>query len=167
MEPLARCLLARILGRQGHHDEARDLATTAYAVAGHTDEARLLGPIAIADVETRWLAGDDTNLADVARRPLTLAVATGNHTIAAELSRYLRWAGLDTPDVPGAPEPWASGLRGDWQTAASLWQRRGEPYEEALELVSGGATSAARGIELLRSLGAEATIAAVVPDRGS
>ena len=167
MEPLARCLLARILGRQGHHDEARDLATTAYAVAGHTDEARLLGPIAIADVETRWLAGDDTNLADVARRPLTLAVATGNHTIAAELSRYLRWAGLDTPDVPAAPEPWASGLRGDWHTAASLWQRRGEPYEEALELVSGGATSASRGIELLRSLGAEATIAAVAPDCGS
>jgi hypothetical protein len=52
-------------------------------------------------------------------------------------------------------------LRGDWRTAASLWQRRGEPYEEGLELVSGGGTSPSRGIELLRSLGAEATIAAL------
>ena len=161
MEPLARCLLARILGRQGQHDEAQDLVTAASRTAGRTDEARLLGPIAIADVETRWLAGDDADLADLAGRALALATATDNHTIAAELSRYLRWAGLDTADVPSAPEPWASGLQGDWRTAASLWQRRGEPYEEGLELVSGGGTSAPRGIELLRSLGAEATISAL------
>ncbi len=144
MEPLARCLLARILGRQGQHDEARDQVIAAARTAGRTDEARLLGPIAIAEVETRWLAGDDADLADVAGRALALATATDNHTIAAELSRYLRWAGLDTVDVPSAPEPWASGLRGDWRTAASLWQRRGEPYEEGLELVSGGGTSASR-----------------------
>ena len=68
---------------------------------------------------------------------------------------------MDTGQVADAPEPWASGLRGDWQTAASLWQRRGEPYEEALELVSGAEAAATRGIELLRSLGAEATIAAL------
>jgi hypothetical protein len=161
MEPLARCLLARVLGRQGEHDEARELVVAASAVAGRTDEARLLGPIAIAEVETRWLAGDDADLAAGAQRPLALAAATGNHTIAAELSRYLRWAGVDTADVADAPEPWASGLRGDWQTAASLWQRRGEPYEEALELVSGGAAGSSRGLELLRALGADAVITAL------
>jgi DNA-binding winged helix-turn-helix (wHTH) protein/tetratricopeptide (TPR) repeat protein len=161
MEPLARCLLARVLARQGQHDEAGRLVAAASSVAGRTDEARLLGPIAIADVETRWLAGDVAGLAEAAQRALTLAAATGNHTIAAELSRYLRWAGVDTGQVADAPEPWASGLRGDWQTAASLWQRRGEPYEEALELVSGAEAAATRGIELLRSLGAEATIAAL------
>jgi hypothetical protein len=161
MEPLARCLLARVLARQGQHDEARRLVRDAAAVAGRTDEARLLGPIAIAEVETGWLAGDGVDLAGRPQRALTLATATGNHTIAAELSRYLGWAGLDTPDVPGAPEPWASGLRGDWQAAASLWQRRGEPYEEALELISGGETSSARGFELLGSLGADGTIAAL------
>jgi tetratricopeptide (TPR) repeat protein len=161
MEPLARCLLARVLARQGHHDEARESVRAASSVAGCTDEARLLGPIAIAEVETRWLAGDDTDLAAGAQPALTLATTTGNHTIAAELSRYLRWAGVETADVPGAPEPWASGLRGDWHTAASLWQRRGEPYEEALELVSGGKTGSARGLELLASLGAEATLAAL------
>jgi tetratricopeptide (TPR) repeat protein len=167
MEPLARCLLARLLGRQGQHEEARDLVASAASTAGSTDEARLLGPITIADVETRWLAGDDADLGGVAQRALELATATANHTIVAELSRYLRWAGVDTPDVPEAPEPWASGLRGDWRTAASLWQRRGEPYEEGLELAAGGGTSAARGIELLRSLGAEATLAALARSRSA
>ena len=161
MEPLARCLLARILGRQGQHGEAQVLVTATSRIAGRTDEARLLGPIAIADVESRWLAGDDADLADLAGRALALATATDNHTIAAELNRYLRSAGLDAADVPSAPEPWASGLQGDWRTAASLWQCRGEPYEEGLELVSGGGTGTPRGIELLRSLGAEATISAL------
>jgi hypothetical protein len=68
--------------------------------------------------------------------------------------------------MSSAPEPWASGLRGDWRTAARQWSERGEPYERALELVSGDdPTSIAMGHDLLRSLGALGTLAAVRPAR--
>jgi hypothetical protein len=93
---------------------------------------------------------------------LTIATRGGNHTIAAELSRYLQWAGLDAALIADTPEPWASGLRGDWRAAAAQWQRRGEPYEEALELVSGDERDASvRGLEILRRLGAAGAIEAV------
>ena len=57
-----------------------------------------------------------------------------------------------------APEPWASGLRGDWRGAASQWAGRDEPYEQALELLSGDEPARAAGRDLLRSLGATAAL---------
>ncbi len=49
-----------------------------------------------------------------------------------------------------------------WREAAARWAGRGEPYEQALELVSGeDASSAASGRDLLRTLGASATLAVV------
>ena len=35
---------------------------------------------------------------------------------------------------PAARPPFAAGLEGDWATAAELWERAGNPYEQALEL---------------------------------
>jgi hypothetical protein len=140
----------------------------ARAAATGSNERRLVGPVAIAAVEAGWLAGWSGDLVELAEPalagPAGAAGAAGaaDHTIAAELCRYLQWAGLEVPGVTSAPEPWASGLRGDWRAAAAHWRRRGEPYEEALELLSGDEPEAsARGIELLRALGASGTIRVV------
>jgi len=169
MAPLSTCLLARVLARQGDHAGAGALVASALATTAGSEEARVAGPVVIAAVEVGWLgaatASEPERLTAVealARPALELALATGNRTIAAELSRYLCWAGVEAPEVPGAPEPWAAGLRGDWQAAAEHWHRRGEPYEEALELVSGDEPAAReRGLELLRGLGATGTLAAL------
>jgi DNA-binding winged helix-turn-helix (wHTH) protein/tetratricopeptide (TPR) repeat protein len=165
MEPLAQCLLARLLARRGQCDEARALVASARRATQGSGEARVLGPVAIAAVEVGWLTGAAaslTDLADLARPVLDIAARGGNHTIAAELGRYLQWTGLGAPPIAAPPEPWASGLRGDWRAAAAQWQRRGEPYEEALELLSGDQRDASgRGLEILRRLGAAGAIEAV------
>jgi hypothetical protein len=157
MAPLARSLLARLLARQARHDDAEAILRDAEAEAP-TAEVRVVGPITIARVEAAWLAGTGLDLAARARPVLELASSTANTAIGAELSRYLQRAGLDGAPVQGAPEPWASGLRGDWRESAERWAGRGEPYERALELVAGRDP---RGRELLRALGATGTLAAL------
>jgi DNA-binding winged helix-turn-helix (wHTH) protein/tetratricopeptide (TPR) repeat protein len=165
MEPLAGCLLARVLARRGEHDGAEELVARARAAATGSNERRLVGPVAIAAVESSWLAARPVDLRELAAPGLSGAAGPADRTLAAELSRYLQWAGLAARPVESPPEPWASGLRGDWQRAAAQWRRRGEPYEEALELLSGGeAEPSDRGLELLRSLGAAGTLAALVDD---
>ena len=162
MGPFARCLLASVLARRGEHEAARELVVLARDAATGSNERRLVGPVAIAAVETSWLAGRSDDLLELAEPALARAAGVADHTIAAELSRYLQWAGQEVPVVESAPEPWASGLRGDWRAAAGQWRRRGEPYEEALELLSGDEPeAAARGFELLRSLGAAGTMRVV------
>ncbi len=70
-------------------------------------------------------------------RSWSIPIAARATVIRAEMSRYLQRAGVAAEAVEAAPEPWASGLRGDWREAAARWAGRGEPYEQALELVSG------------------------------
>src|SRR5262249_23932947 len=158
MEPLARSLLARLLARQGHLEEAGEVLTSAEAPSTGT-ELRVHGPVTIVRVELSWLAGADEDLLALADDALTRARSTGNGAILAELSRYLQRAGCSPPPVIGAPEPWASGLRGAWRDAAAQWALRHDPYEQALELAAGDDDGArARAAELLRSLGADGAL---------
>ena len=55
-----------------------------------------------------------------------------------ELLRYLRRLGREAESFPGCPQPYAAGLRGDWQAAADAWERIGDPYERALEMAESG-----------------------------
>ncbi|HUP73543.1 MAG TPA: AAA family ATPase [Acidimicrobiales bacterium] len=160
MAPLARSLLARLLARQGNFADAADVLAPAQRVADESDEIRLVGPVIAAQLELAWLSGTGADLLDVAQRAFGLAEACGHLVSRAELCRYLQRAGFDAPAVKGAPEPWASGLRGDWQRSADLWAARSEPYEQAMELLSSGNTSAvASGRRMLRELGAHGALA--------
>jgi DNA-binding winged helix-turn-helix (wHTH) protein/tetratricopeptide (TPR) repeat protein len=168
MESFARCLLARVMARRGEHEGAQELVALARRAATGSNERRLVGPVAIAAVETSWLAGRSADLVELAEPALAGGAGAADHTIAAELTRYLQWAGVDRPGVGAAPEPWASGLRGDWRAAAAQWRKRGEPYEEALELLSGDEPDASsRGVELLRALGAAGTLRLVGAGRAT
>jgi DNA-binding winged helix-turn-helix (wHTH) protein/tetratricopeptide (TPR) repeat protein len=161
MRPLARTVLARLLARQGRHVEAASVLAPAEGDAP-ADEIRVAGPVALARVELAWLSETDVDLALLAAPILEHADRARGTVIRAELSRYLQRAGIPAEPVERAPEPWASGLRGDWRAAASAWAARGEPYEQALDLVSGGDPSArASGLDLLRSLGATAALTAL------
>ena len=161
MEPLARSLLSRLLARQGHAEEADRVLRPAEA-SGTEAELRLYGPVTIARVELSWLAGRDGDLLAMADDALTRATATRSTVILAELARYLQRAGFTTAPVAEAPEPWSSGLCGDWRHAAAQWGERNEPFEQALELASGDdLASRAKASDLLRSLGADGALAAL------
>ena len=73
----------------------------------------------------------------------------------AELLRYLARCGLEAEPFDGCPEPWAAGLRGDWQAAAAGWEAAGDPYEQALELAeSGEPEPTLEAVRILDGLGA-------------
>jgi hypothetical protein len=159
MAPLARSVLARLLARQGRLADAGGVLAPAERAAS-PDEVRVLGPVVLARLELAWLSAS-VDLAAVARPVLEHPAPASSTALRAELSRYLQRAGVAAGPVAGAPEPWASGLRGDWRTAASQWEGRAEPYEQALELLGGDEPARAAGRGLLRSLGAIAVLDAV------
>jgi DNA-binding CsgD family transcriptional regulator len=145
--------LGRLLARRGDP-----------AAAGLLDEAwerarrqRLLLGLAyagIARAEWAWLTDD----VEAARAVADVLLARTEHPGAApfrgELLRYLARAGLPAEPFPGCPPAYAAGLRGDWREAAAAWQRAGDPYETALELVAGDADAVVEGLNVLERLGA-------------
>jgi ATP/maltotriose-dependent transcriptional regulator MalT len=160
-------LFGRLLARRGRPDAEAVIARAleygdASGVPGSSIEATL------AYLEWAWLTGQPARAA--ARVIGTLAeVQNDRHRrLRAELLRYAKRAGLSDTGVKGAapfegcPEPWATGLRGDWFAAATQFQRVGDDYERALELAESGdigvTTSA---LELLDALGADGAAALV------
>ena len=119
----------------------------------------------LASVERAWLVGDD----ELARRIAAVLEPRTRHAGAApyraELLRYLARCGIEVEPFDGCPEPWAAGLRGDWQAAAAGWEAAGDPYELALELAeSGEPEPTLEAVRMLDGLGATAA-AAIVRDR--
>jgi hypothetical protein len=84
-----------------------------------------------------------------------------------ELAVYLRRAG-HVVDVPTAvPDPWAAALEGNWRESAQSWNRLGERYEEAVEIALAADKEASMvALDTLRELGATATVARVMTQRG-
>jgi len=128
----------------------------------NTDDSFVSGPVAVAQVELGWLDGSLGMITDEARRALDLASATGHKSVQAELSGYLRRAGIEIPTPAHAPGPWEPTLSGLWEEAAAAWAALGERYEEAVVLATAPDDRAsARGLHILRELGAVATLTAV------
>ena len=75
--------------------------------------------------------------------------------IRGGLLRHLRRAGLPAETFDGCPAGYAAGLSGDWRTAATAWERTGDGYERALELVDSGEVGpTTEGLVVLDELGA-------------
>jgi DNA-binding CsgD family transcriptional regulator/tetratricopeptide (TPR) repeat protein len=156
--------LGRVLARQGDPEAAAMLS-------GAWEQARrgrlLLGVAyaGIALVEWAWLAGEPDTAAEVAEQLLPRMEHRGAAHFRAELLRHLARAGLPGEPFDGCPEPWASGLRGDWRAAAGGWAAAGDPYEQALELAGSGEREATlEGLRILDRLGA-APAAAIARER--
>lgn len=153
MEPLARSMLARLLGRQGRHAEAGATLAPALTLASTSGEIHLVGPVAAAAVELAWLRGEE--IPAVATSAVTLAEALAHRSSAAEVVAYVRRAGGTMPDPIDPPGPWAPTIAGDHEAAATAWERLGDRYESALERALAGDASA------LEALGARASLDAV------
>jgi hypothetical protein len=161
MAPLARSILARLLARRADPRASAVLAE-AWADPRRTQSAFVIGVLEVAATELGWLDG---TLAEA--RPSTVeavrgAMDAGFAGVAAELTAYLRRAGVPAADPADPPGPWEPTLAGRSSEAVAAWRDLGERYECAVvQATSGDADLVAEGLASLEALGALATIPAV------
>jgi DNA-binding CsgD family transcriptional regulator len=114
-----------------------------------------------ARIEWLWLAGHGDRVRSEGGRLIEVAVRARHAFLRAEILRYRRRAGEPVEPFPGCPAPFAAGIEGDWASAATLWDRAGNPYEQALELTESPDPATARaGLAVLDRLGAAGAVAA-------
>src|SRR6476619_6147232 len=121
-------------------------------------------PVAAAIVELSWLTGESDDRIPQCRDLLTSGPVTGLEWSRGELAVWLRRLGDDV-DVVGVAEPYRLQLEGAHEAAADDFHHRSMPYDAALALVdSGDSALAARALDILDRLGADAVAAKVRRD---
>jgi DNA-binding CsgD family transcriptional regulator/tetratricopeptide (TPR) repeat protein len=121
-----------------------------------------LGPVAAARAEAAWLEGRRGNVTETTDTAFELAQRRKSRWLMGELA-YWRWcAGIEEEVPPGAAEPFALQIAGDWKRAADLWAELGCPYEHALALADADDDETLRrALEELQQLGARPAAAIV------
>jgi DNA-binding CsgD family transcriptional regulator len=150
---------ARMLARRGSA-AAGPMLTRSWERALHQRSLHGLALTGTAIAEWAFLSGQPERAEPVVAELLTRRHRPGAVPVLAEVLRYRARAGVAVPELPDCPEPWASGLRGDWAAAAAGWAQIGDPYEHALELAGSGAPKPTlQAVRLLDELGATAAAA--------
>ncbi len=84
-----------------------------------------------------------------------------NRWAVGEIAYWLWKAGRLT-DIPDrAAEPFLRQIRGDWRSAAAIWEQLNCPYEQALALSEGSEASMKSAVEIFEKLGASAASALI------
>jgi DNA-binding CsgD family transcriptional regulator len=150
-------VLGRLRARRGDPDVWPAL-DEAWSLAEPTGELQRIEPVAAARAEALWLEGRNDEVQAVTEAPLELAQRRRASWVAGELA-YWRWrAGIEENVRPGAAEPYAAQIGGDWSGAAERWGEIGCPYEAALALSDADDEATVRhSLDELRNLGAERT----------
>ena len=164
--PLARTwpLLIRALVDLRKHGMGRDSLEDAWKLACRFGEPIRMLPVAAAIVELCWTTGESDGRLSECRELLTGGPITGLEWSRGELAVWLRRLG-DSFDVVGVAEPYRLLLDGKFEAAADDFHRRSMPYDGALALVdSGDPLLAARALDILDRLGADAVAAKVRRD---
>jgi DNA-binding CsgD family transcriptional regulator/tetratricopeptide (TPR) repeat protein len=161
---LARVVLGLVRARRGEPD-VWPLLDAALGQAEPTGELQQIGPAAAAWAEAAWLEGRPREAGEATRAPFELARGCPARWELGELASW-RWrAGIDDGLAPGAAEPYALQIAGEWARAAELWAGLGCPYEAALALGDSDDEDAQRrALSELQELGA-APAAAIVARR--
>ncbi|MGH2921070.1 MAG: LuxR C-terminal-related transcriptional regulator, partial [Gaiellaceae bacterium] len=171
--PVARAyalvVLATVRARRGDPgvwgplDEAR-------SIAWPIGEVEPMGRIAAARAEAALLEGRPEAVGDETGESFELARELSHPRWIGELAFWRRSSGIEEEAPPGAEEPYASQLAGDWLGAAERWHELGCPYEEALALAeSDDSALLSRAHDKLVQLGARpaaATLAQRLRERG-
>jgi len=167
---LALSVLGLVRARRGDHDVWEPL-DEALSLAEPTGELQRIGPTATARAEAAWLEGRHDAVAKATEAALELAVERRASWMIGELAYWRFRAGIHEEIPPGAAEPYAAQIAGNWARAAELWTELGCPYEAALALADGGEEEPLRrALEELQRLGARpaaATVARRLRERGA
>ena len=130
---LARVVQGLVRARRGD-PEVWPLLDAALAQSEPTGELQQIAPAAAARAEAAWLEGRHAEAAEAAEAALELALRCSASWEIGELACWRRRAGIEEEIVPGAAEPYALELAGEWSRAAKQWEQIGCPYEAALAL---------------------------------
>ena len=136
-------------------DEALELAAP-------TRELQRIAPVAAARAEAAWLEGNEAAIAEATEEAFDLAQDRRASWVIGELA-YWRWkAGILHEIPPGAAQPYALQIAGEWARAAELWTQIGSPYEAALSLADADEDEPLRrALDELHRLGAQPAAASV------
>lgn len=150
---VALTVLARVRIRRGDPGAADALAR-AWELARRTDDLQRIWPVAAARAEEAWLSGRPEQIERIVLEPLAVARSLGVRWAIGELGLWAVRAGAVAEPVPGAAEPYALAMAGDWRGAAHAWERVGCPYERAECLGEGDESAMREGLAILEQLGA-------------
>ncbi len=153
----ALAALGRIYARRGD-PRAEGTIEQAWKMSLTTGEHQKVAVAGISKLELAWLERRDDEVRMLATRLLDVAERTGHLRLRAEALRYLLRIGDDVEPFEGCPAAYEAALSGNFGRAAALWDRAGQPYEYALELVESTDPSLAfEGLRTLDRLGATRT----------
>jgi DNA-binding CsgD family transcriptional regulator len=158
----ALALLGLVRARRGDAGYGA-LFEEAWALAEPSGQLWRLWPVATARAEVAWLEGKRDAVAEATDAALDLAVRRDDPWLIGELCYWRSRAGVREEIPPGAAEPYALQMVGEWARAAELWAEIGCPYEAALALADADDDDALRrALSELQRLGARpaATIVA-------
>jgi class 3 adenylate cyclase len=156
---LALTVRALVRARRGEA-EAGSLLDEALELAQPSGEVMRIAPVALAQGEVAWLAGDRDGIVAATDRVFADALDQSGPWPLPELA-FWRWrAGLDASPLPDAEHPYALQIAGHWRAAAERWTAIGCPYEAALAFGDAYDEKPLRGaLAELQRLGAEAAAA--------
>jgi DNA-binding CsgD family transcriptional regulator/tetratricopeptide (TPR) repeat protein len=133
---------------QGLLDQARDLALP-------TGEPQRIGPLAAARAEAAWWRGDIEQTCAEAQIGYESVRHGQDRWMLGQLIFWMWRAGGLTEVPERLPEPFALLMQGQWQAAASAWERIGAPFEQALALATGDEAAQLAALAIFDRLGAE------------
>jgi DNA-binding CsgD family transcriptional regulator len=120
--------------------------------------AEVAYPTAATVAESAWLAGDLEQCRLEAKRLYDGACDLRIPRFMGELGYWMWRAGAITTPPPGAAEPYATQIAGDWRTAAAMWENYGCPYEQGMALMDGDQAAQLEALQIFERLGARPVI---------
>jgi DNA-binding CsgD family transcriptional regulator len=115
-------------------------------------------PIAELLAESAWLRGDLIQCRAEVESFFQGACQLNIPIFIGKLGYWMWRAGAITEPPPNAAEPYATQIRGEWRTAASMWESYGCPYEQGMALIDGDESAQLQALEIFEGLGARPII---------
>ena len=160
--PLALGVRGLVCARRGERGGAWPPLDEALELAQPSHELQRIAPVAAARGEALWLERRDNEVAAATQDAYDLARRRQAAWEIGELAVWRRRAGVQEDRPPGAADPYARQLAGEWTAAARRWTELGCPYEAALALADAEDEGALRrALADLHELGARPAAAIV------
>lgn len=115
-------------------------------------------PIMAGLAERLWSEGRAEEIGDVIGETYRLALARDSAWARGELGYWMWRAGAIDRPPPGAADPFADQIMGEWQRAVDAWRRIGAPFELGLALSDGDDHATAEAFAILEDLGASPAV---------
>ena len=157
-EMVALPILGGIETRRGR-PAAQGLLEQAWQMASSAGELQRLAPAAVAVAEHAWVAGGSIVSVDKLGDVMDAGIHHGFSWSSGKIAFWLWRLGRLQAPPDGIAEPFRLMVLGDASAAASMWQARSAPYEQALALMIGQPAQKLAALEMLETLGAIAVAA--------